>query len=59
MSKKDLILYPLFSMPVISVEVDIDNKKILKFLKKTKLGKQPYGINSYMSRSVKILDNKL
>ena len=59
MSKKDLILYPLFSMPVISVELDIDNKKILKFLKKTKLGKQPYGINSYMSRSVKILDNKL
>ena len=59
MNKKELILYPLFSMPVIAVDVNIDNKKILKFLKKTKLGIQPHGINSYMSHSVKILDDKI
>ena len=54
-----MILYPLFSMPVASIDVDIDSKKVLSYLKKTKLGLTNLGIYSHISFSNKILDDKI
>ena len=44
----ELILYPLFSMPVATIDTDIDNKKVLSFLKKTKLNE--FQINEVMEQ---------
>ena len=57
--KDEFILYPLFSMPVASIDVDIDSKKVLSYLKKTKLGLTNLGIDSHISFSNKILDDKI
>tara|TARA_B100000780_G_C20880169_1_gene350130 strand:- start:44 stop:664 length:621 start_codon:yes stop_codon:yes gene_type:complete len=54
----ELILYPLFSMPVATIDTDIDNKKVLSFLKKTKLGLTASGMGSHISFSNKVLNDK-
>ena len=55
----ELILYPLFSMPVATIDTDIDNKKVLSFLKKTKLGLTASGMGSHISFSNKVLFQNL
>ena len=57
MEKKEHVIYPLFATPLMGMPLIMDNKKIMKNLKKFKFrhtGKVTY---SYRSVNNKILDN--
>lgn len=58
MPKKEAIIYPLFSSPLMGVSLDIDSKKILDFIKKVPYRKLEFGYESQVSISNKLLENK-
>ena len=58
MQKKELIIYPLFSMPVMALSLEIDNNKLLKHIKNITYRDNINSDKCYLSESVKILENK-
>tara|TARA_R100000935_G_C2740540_1_gene125698 strand:- start:29 stop:640 length:612 start_codon:yes stop_codon:yes gene_type:complete len=58
MQKKELIIYPLFSMPLMAVSLDVDNDKILKHIKNITYRDNINSNKSFLSKSVKLLENK-
>ena len=58
MRKKEAIVYPLFSMPLMATSLDIDNDKILKHIKNITYRNNIHSDKCYLSTSVKILENK-
>ena len=58
MQKKEAIVYPLFSMPLMAMSLDIDNNKLLKHIKNTTYRSSINSDECYASKSVKILENK-
>ena len=57
MQKKEVIVYPLFSMPLMAMSLAIDNNKLLKYIKNLSYDKHN-AEECYASKSVKILENK-
>ena len=58
MHKKESVIYPLFSMPLMAMSLEIDNNKILKFIKETDFRKNKSSDGCYVSKSMKLLENK-
>ena len=58
MQKKEAIVYPLFSMPLMAMSLDIDNDKLLKYIKNITYRSNINSDECYASKSVKILENK-
>tara|TARA_Y100000592_G_scaffold36312_1_gene57631 strand:+ start:238 stop:849 length:612 start_codon:yes stop_codon:yes gene_type:complete len=58
MQKKEAIIYPLFSMPLMAMSLDIDNDKLLKYIKNITYRSNINSDECYASKSVKILENK-
>ena len=58
MQKKEVIIYPLFSMPVMALSLEIDNNKLLKHIKNITYRDNINSDKCYLSESVKILENK-
>ena len=58
MSKKEAIVYQLFSMPLMAMSLDIDNDKLLKYIKNITYRSNMNSDKCYASKSVKILENK-
>ena len=58
MQKKEAIVYPLFSLPLMAMSLDIDNNKLLKHIKNISYKSNPNSDKCYLSKSVKILDDK-
>tara|TARA_Y100000289_G_scaffold35679_1_gene35208 strand:- start:349 stop:960 length:612 start_codon:yes stop_codon:yes gene_type:complete len=58
MQQKEAIVYPLFSMPLMAMSLDIDNDKILKYIKNITYRSNINSDECYASKSVKILENK-
>ena len=58
MQKKEAIVYPLFSMPLMAMSLDIDNDKLLKYIKNITYRSIINSDECYASKSVKILENK-
>ena len=58
MQKKELIIYPLFSMPLMAVSLNVDNDKILKHIKNITYRDNINSNKSFLSKSVKLLENK-
>jgi len=58
MQKKEAIVYPLFSLPLMAVSLDVDNNKLLKYIKNTSYRSNNHSDKCYLSKSVKILEDK-
>ena len=58
MQQKEAIVYPLFSMPLMAMSLDIDNDKLLKYIKNITYRSNINSDECYASKSVKILENK-
>ena len=58
MQKKEAIIYPLFSLPLMAMSLDIDNNKLLKYIKNISYKSNHHSDKCYLSKSVKILDDK-
>tara|TARA_R100000655_G_scaffold22660_1_gene45765 strand:- start:55 stop:666 length:612 start_codon:yes stop_codon:yes gene_type:complete len=58
MYRNESIVYPLFSMPLMALSLEIDNTKILKYLKNLSYRDNVNSKECYLSKSVKILENK-
>ena len=58
MKQKEAIIYPLFSMPLMALKVDIKGKALLNIIKDTKYRETTFSKGSYVSVSNKILENK-
>ena len=59
MQKKESIIYPLFSMPLLAMSLEnIDNNKIINFIKTLLYKNTINNKGCYYSKSVKILENK-
>ena len=58
MRKKEAVIYPLFSLPLMAMSLDIDNNKLLKHIKNISYKSNPNSDKCYLSKSVKILDDK-
>ena len=58
MQKKESIIYPLFSMPLMALSLDIDNDKLLKYIKNITYRDNINSNKSFLSKSVKLLENK-
>ena len=58
MQKKEAVVYPLFSLPLMAMSLDIDNNKLLKYIKNISYKSNPHSDKCYLSKSVKILDDK-
>ena len=58
MQKKESIIYPLFSMPLMALSLDIDNDKLLKHIKNITYRDNINSNKSFLSKSVKLLENK-
>tara|TARA_R100001132_G_C3261981_1_gene85854 strand:+ start:36 stop:662 length:627 start_codon:yes stop_codon:yes gene_type:complete len=56
--QKEAIIYPLFSMPLMALKVDIKGKALLNIIKDTKYRETTFSKGSYVSVSNKILENK-
>jgi len=56
--QKQAIIYPLFSMPLMAIKLDIQNKNLLKIIKETKYRATTFSEGSYISVSNKILEDK-
>ena len=57
MEKKEHVIYPLFATPLMGMPLIMDNKKIMKNLKKFKFRHTGKVTDSYRSVNNKILDN--
>ena len=58
MQKKEAVVYPLFSLPLMAVSLDIDNNKLLNHIKNITYRNNIHSDKCYLSESVKILENK-
>ena len=58
MQKKEAVVYPLFSLPLMAVSLDIDNNKLLNHIKNITYRNNIHSDKCYLSESVKILDDK-
>ena len=58
MQKKEAIIYPLFSLPLMAMSLDIDNNKLLNHIKNITYRNNIHSDKCYLSESVKILENK-
>jgi|TARA_R110000796_G_C14328853_1_gene408858 uncharacterized protein (TIGR02466 family) len=57
MQKKETIIYPLFSKPLMAFSLEIDNNKIFKHIKKLSYRKNTTAKGCYATLSMKILEN--
>ena len=58
MQKKEAVIYPLFSLPLMAMSLDIDNDKLLKHIKNITYRNNINSKKCYLSKSVKILEDK-
>ena len=58
MQRQESIIYPLFSMPLMALSLDIDNDKHLKYIKNITYRDNINSNKSFLSKSVKLLENK-
>jgi len=59
MHKKAHIIYPLFSMPLMAIPLDINSQNILKFIKTLSYQKNlKESDGTYLSKSIKILEHQ-
>ena len=58
MQRQESIIYPLFSMPLMALSLDIDNDKLLKHIKNITYRDNINSNKSFLSKSVKLLENK-
>ena len=58
MQRQESIIYPLFSMPLMALSLDIDNDKLLKYIKNITYRDNINSNKSFLSKSVKLLENK-
>jgi len=59
MQKKDVTIYPLFSMPLMAIPLDIKSQTILNFIKQLSYKKNlKESEGTYMSKSIKILEHQ-
>ena len=53
MQKKEAVVYPLFSLPLMAVSLDIDNNKLLNHIKNITYRNNIHSDKCYLSESVK------
>ena len=59
MLNKQAVIYPLFASPVMELKVDVDAKKMLSYIKKTKYRTTKLADGCHQSFSNKILEDKI
>ena len=55
MQKKEAVIYPLFSLPLMAMSLDIDNDKLLKHIKNITYRNNINSKKCYLSKSVKYI----
>ena len=58
MQKKAHVIYPLFSLPLMTISLEIDNDKLLQHIQHTSYRHNINSDECYLSQSVKLLENK-